>query len=125
MSCDCDEADLYVRCGDDVNFSVTVTDGSGNPYSLAGILGIQCSLVGTMGTKDVTLTYTLGNGVTVSSPPTAGIFVVGIPRADSSTLKPGLQYGLEIRLKLSDNTVVTILEGTAEAQPQLVAIVGG
>ena len=118
----CPDPDLYIRQGDDVTFSVAVVDDAGDPYDLSTILGASCVVKGSYGTADITLTKTLGAGITVTAPGTLGELTVTLTRVNTATLKAGTQYALEMKLQLADSSVVTIVEGTAEVQPQLLAV---
>lgn len=114
-------AALLVRQGDDVLFDVDVVDGTGAPYDLSTVLGIYCILQGCGGPNDVTIKKTLGAGIAVQAPASAGVFTVTLSRADTESMMITV-YPLEIRLQLSDGTVVTIFEGDAAVEPQTVSL---
>jgi hypothetical protein len=121
MSCH-DHPDLYIRQGDDVTFSVSVVDSSAVPYDLGTVLDISCVLKGSFGLFDVTISKHLGHGITVQAPSTLGVFDVALDVADTTSMKAGTRYGLECKMKLADSTIVTVFEGSAEVQGQLVAV---
>ena len=112
---------ITFRQGDDVAFSVAVVDDSGDPFSLSTVLGLFANFVGTYGKSDTTLALSLGSGITVSSPASAGIFSVAMTKAQTATFLP-LLYNMEIRIELASGSIETLLEGVAEVSGQIKAV---
>ena len=119
MSC----ADLIVRQGDDVEFSVTVTTDGTTPFDLDQVSDITCMISPEhdCDSVQVPLTLRVGTGVSIQTPTSAGIFDVYLHHAQTDTMAVGRQW-MEIRLTLDDGTITTTLEASVEVRPQLAAV---
>lgn len=104
------------RCGDDWDFTGTITDNSGAPLNLT-----SASLTWKLTSLDLTTTYltlTLGFGIQIISA-TAGTVSYGPTHTQTAALQPGTYYDL-LQVTLSDGTEFTVIEGFINAAPKTV-----
>lgn len=89
--------------GDDFPIQGVCTDVDGNVIDLTGATA-EWKLANCNGA--VVLDFTIGNGITVMSPPTLGQLVITVPDAQSATLAPG-RYRDQLRITTASGQIST------------------
>jgi hypothetical protein len=110
------QQNFQIFAGDGVTLEFPVVDQNGNPYDLTGVQLLQWAM-GNYAINTPLITKDSGSigGITVGSPPTAGIFYVQLNSADTKNL-PGFFYH-EARLTDSSGIPRVVASGIVTIQP--------
>ncbi len=106
-------SDIDLKCvqNNDVEITATITRADGTAVNLTGAT-IKFSIVNQL-TGDIKFSKTTSSGITISSPATAGIFVVTIDKEDIDDFHGSFIY--EIVITDSSGNVGTITDSNNEA----------
>ena len=101
--------DFELVSGNDKTLRFTLTDENGDPVNLTGAT-IIWAFAKTATSKASLFDYTSPANVTITDPPTDGLFEVDIQRADTEGFKGG-EYYHECRVQSAAGNKITVAYG--------------
>lgn len=114
--CECFYEPLLITQGASCIINVPVTNSDGSVYSLSGVTSINFNM---RQDKSVipACQLALGSGITITSPSTAGIFIVNIPSTITAILTAGTNYAYELFLTDASGNILPVANGQAIILP--------
>jgi len=103
---------LQFFAGDSWEIQFDCNDIDNQPLDLTGVLAIEWTL-GTVDGSSVIMTKTLGDAITVLSPPAEGRCLLIVPAGDTAGLAPGY-YRDQLRVTYGDGLVSTQTSGRVQ-----------
>ncbi len=99
--------------GDDLNFTVALTDENGAPVNISGD---SFKMQIRRADNSVVKTLTTGGGITITGTNT---IYGSVPAADTASLEPDYTYNYDIQWTLSGSLIRTIVSGRIRVYKQI------